>query len=303
MAFKLPILILSFNRPLLIKKQISLLKELKPIFIYFFSDGPRVNNISDNKKVNECRKIIKEGITWECITKFKFEKTNLGCGPGVSEAITWFFSNVNEGIIIEDDCFLNSSFFPFAERMLEIYKDDFSIAGITADYKLGSSTTNNYGFIPYSLIWGWATWKRAWEDYSLSLELFDKNDLPSTIRNMPKNQKKYWIENFEKISSEKQPHTWDFQFSYQVMSRNQKFIHPFTNLVSNLGFSSDATHTKNPFDKFSNLKTGEIIQPYKLNAKSSKYCNFLSKRIFTKKSKIRKLLSLSKSFFLKFLNY
>ena len=121
MAFKLPILILSFNRPLLIKKQISLLKELKPIFIYFFSDGPRVNNISDNKKVNECRKIIKEDITWECITKFKFEKTNLGCGPGVSEAITWFFSNVNEGIIIEDDCFLNRSFFPFAERMLEIY--------------------------------------------------------------------------------------------------------------------------------------------------------------------------------------
>ena len=302
MTFKIPILILSFNRPLLIKKQITLLKALKPEFIYIFSDGPRVNNISDIKKVDDCRKIFKEEISWECKTKFKFEKTNKGCGPGVSEAITWFFSNVNQGIIIEDDCFLDRSFFPFAEKMLEIYKDDLSIGGITADYKLGSSSTNNYGFIPYSLIWGWATWKRAWTDYSLNLESFDKNKLPSVISYMPKKQRKYWIENFERIASEKIPHTWDFQFSYQVMCRNQKFIYPFTNLVSNLGFSQDATHTKNSFDKFSNLETGEIIEPYKLNNRSKKYSDFLANHIFIKKSKIRKLFSYSKSFLFKFIN-
>ena len=299
MTFKIPILILSFNRPLLIKKQITFLKKLKPKFIYIFSDGPRVNNISDIKKVDECRKIFKEEISWECKTKFKFEDTNKGCGPGVSGAITWFFSNVNKWIIIEDDCFIDRSFFPFAEKMLEIYKDDLSIAGITADYKLGSSSTNNYGFIPYSLIWGWATWKRAWTDYSLNLELFDKNKLPSPISYMPKNQRKYWIDNFEKISSEKIPHTWD----YLVMSKNQKFIHPHTNLVSNLGFSSDATHTKNPFDKCSNLQTGEIKKPYIADYKSIKYKNFLAENVFINLSSSRKLLRVIKSFFLNLINY
>ncbi len=301
MRFKVPILILSFNRPSLINKQINLLKKLTPQSIYIFSDGPRKDNISDDIKVNECRKIFQESISWECKLNFKFEKTNQGCGPGVSKAISWFFSNVNEGIIIEDDCLLNESFFPFAEKMLESYENDSSVAGITADYKLGSSITSNYGFIPFPLIWGWATWKRSWLDYSLNLELFDKNNLPLAILNMPKNQKQYWIRNFEIISSMKTPHTWDFQFSYLVMSRNQKFIHPFTNLVSNLGFSSDATHTKNPFDKSSKLKTGRILSPYTLDNESKNYTKFLAKKIFTKKSKIRKFISLLKSFLLNFL--
>ena len=119
---------------------------------------------------------------------------------------------------------------------------------------------------------------------------------------MPNNQRKYWIDNFEKITSEKIPHTWDFQFSYQVMYRNQKFIHPFTNLVSNLGFSQNATHTKNPFDKCSNLKTGEIIKPYIADNKSIKYKNFLAKSVFINISISRKLLRVLKSFFLNLIN-
>ncbi len=301
MSFKIPILILSFNRPSLIKKQIDSLKELNPTSLYMYSDGPRNEIISDQKKVNKCRRIFHENITWNCKTKYKFEKTNKGCGPGVSEAITWFFSNVEKGIIIEDDCLLNKSFFPFAEEMLEIYENDFSIAGITADYKLGASFTNNYGFIPFPLIWGWATWKRSWEDYSLNLEKFDKNNMPPIFSKMPRNQKKYWIKNFEKISFEKRPHTWDYQFSYLVMSRNQKFIYPHTNLVSNLGFTKDATHTKNPYDKCSKLKTGEIFKPYQPDIKSDKYSNYLSKRVFINKSKLKKLLSYSKFFILNFI--
>ena len=298
MSFKVPILILSFNRPYLVKKQIKLLKSLNPKFLYIFSDGPRKEILSDQKKVNECRKIFHEEITWDCKTKLKFEKTNSGCGPGVSKAITWFFSSVEKGIIIEDDCFLEKSFFPFAEKMLEIYENDFSVAGITADYKLEACSTNNYGFIPFPLIWGWATWKRSWENYSLNLDAFDKNNIPQIVREMPQNQKKYWIKNFEKILYEKKPHTWDFQFSYLVMSRNQKFIYPFTNLVSNLGFSSDATHTKNPYDKNFQLKTGEICKPYKLETNSNEYTLYLKKRVFTYKSIFRKLLIYSKFFIL-----
>ena len=303
MGFNVPILLLSFNRPLLVTKQLKLLKELNPKSLYLFSDGPRKHVLSDHAKVNACRKIFQEEISWECDKQFKFEKNNQGCGPGVSEAISWFFKNVNEGIIIEDDCLISKSFFTFAESMLEIYRNDFNVAGITADYKLGSSNTNYYGFIPYPLIWGWATWRRSWQDYSLNLNNFDKKNIPEIYNNMPKNQKKYWIKNFEKISSEKIPHTWDYQFSFLVMSKNQKFIHPHTNLVSNLGFSSDATHTKNPFDKCSKLKTGEIIKPYIADVKSIKYKNYLAKSVFINISISRKLLRVLKSFFLNLINY
>ena len=303
MAFSVPILILSFNRPLLVERQIKLLQDLHPKELYIFSDGPRKDVSSDLEKVNDCRKLFKEYITWECKTKFKFEKKNKGCGLGVSTAISWFFSNVEEGIIIEDDCMIDKSFFPFAKEMLFLYKDDLNIAGITADYKIGSSKTNNYGFIPFSLIWGWATWKRSWEGYSFKLENFKDGEIPKIIKNMPKNQQKFWIENFEKIVSNKIPHTWDFQFSYLVMLRDQKFIYPHTNLITNLGFTIDATHTKNPFDENACLKTGKIFSPYQLDIASTKYAEFLAENCFTYKSKFRKIFYYLKSIIISFIKY
>ena len=302
MSFSVPILILSFNRPLLIKKQLKLLEKLNPKELYIFSDGPRKEISSDFAKVNECRKLFNEKISWDCKIKFKFEKKNKGCGLGVSNAISWFFSEVDEGIIIEDDCMIDKSFFPFAEEMLHLYRNDPKIAGITADYKLSSSNTNNYGFIPFSLIWGWATWKRSWEGYSLNLEEFKNGEIPNLIKNMPKNQKKFWIKNFEKIISEKIPHTWDFQFSYLVMKREQKFICPHTNLISNLGFTLDATHTKNPFNEFAELKTGKIYKPYQMEINDSKYSKYLSTNCFIYKSRLRKLFNYLKSFIINLIN-
>ncbi len=295
MSFKIPLLIISFNRPKLIYKQLNFLKNLAPLKLYIFSDGPRANIYSDIDKVNKCRFFFKNKINWQCDKYFKFEIMNKGCGLGVSEAITWFFKNEKEGIILEDDCFLSKSFFSFAEAMLEKYRFDYSIAGITADYKLSSSKTSKYGFIPYPLIWGWATWRRSWDGYSFNLEDFNKKELSGYVKSLPKNQKKYWISNFEKIKNSDIPHTWDFQYSYLVMKRNQNFIHPFTNLVSNQGFNSDATHTKNPFDKFSNLDLGLIIKPYEADIKTTKYANYLSKNLFVHKSFIFKIFIVFKN--------
>lgn len=304
MSFKIPLLIISFNRPELINKQLNILEELAPENLYVFSDGPRKNIISDIYKIDKCRFLFRNNIHWKCDTFFKFERKNKGCGLGVSDAITWFFNNVNEGIILEDDCFLSKSFFPFAEEMLEKYRNDSSIAGITADYKLSFSKTSKYGFIPFPLIWGWATWSRSWHGYSLNLKSFNKNQLSGYMKSLPKNQKKYWISNLERIKRSNFPHTWDFQYSYLVMKRNQKFIHPFTNLVSNHGFNSEATHTKNPFDKYSNLKLGLIEKPYEADIKTTTYTNFLSKNLFTNRSFILKIFIFIKNWikgnFLKF---
>jgi len=291
------LLIISFNRPELIYNQIKFLEELAPLKLYIFSDGPRAKINNDIDKIDKCRFLFKNKIKWECDKHFKFEKTNKGCGLGVSEAITWFFKNENEGIILEDDCFLSKSFFPFAEAMLEKYRFDNSVAGITADYKLSCSKTSKYGFIPFPLIWGWATWRRSWDGYSLNLKLFNKNKLSGYVKTLPKNQKKYWISNFEKIKNSNIPHTWDFQYSYLVMQRNQNFIHPFTNLVSNRGFNAEATHTKNPFDKFSNLELGLIKKPYEADMKNNEYANYLSNNLFLHRSFILKIFILIKNWF------
>ena len=290
MSFDVPILILSFNRPELIYKQLKLLKNLKPSTLYIFSDGPRKNNHSDYSKVYECRKLFQNNINWDCNKIFKFEQSNLGCGLGVSTAISWFFSNISEGLIIEDDCFLAESFFPFAKKMLEIYRNDSSIAGITADFKISSLQTSKYGFISYPLIWGWASWRRSWEGYSLYLKDFDNKKLPKRIRPMPKQQQQYWIYNFKKIQNSKKPHTWDVQFCYLVFARDQNFIHPFTNLISNQGFGLDATHTKNSFDEYSNLKLGIIKAPYELDLETKNYEEYLSHNLFIKKSILLKIV-------------
>ena len=216
MSFKIPLLILSFNRPILINNQLEFLEELAPEKLYIFSDGPRKNIISDINKVNKCRSLFKKNIKWKSDINFKFETKNKGCGLGVSDAITWFFNNVEEGIILEDDCILSKSFFPFAEEMLAKYRFDHSIAGITADYKLGYLKTSKYGFIPFPLIWGWAAWRRSWNGYSLNLNQYNKNQLSGNFQSLHENQKKYWIYNLEKIKRSKIPHTWDFQFSYLV---------------------------------------------------------------------------------------
>jgi len=296
--FEVPLLLLTFNRPKFVQKQLNSLRILKPNYLYIFSDGPREKNDHDYKNVFKSREILKKQIDWPCKIKYKFEEKNLGCGLGVSSAISWFFSFQEEGIIVEDDCILSQSFFYFAKEMLEEYRDNKNIAGITADYRLNYDKTSFYGFIPYPLIWGWATWKRSWESYSLHLDNYDENNLPEQIFKLPRNQKKYWIKNFNKIKRSEKPHTWDYQFSYLVLSRGQKFIYPFTNLVSNIGFDHNATHTKDAFDKFSYLKIGNIEKPYKIKENLT-YTNFLSKELFVNKSLLRRIIGKLKILFFK----
>jgi hypothetical protein len=294
MSYEVPVLLLTFNRPDLVEKQLVLLSQIKPNYLFVFSDGPRQGSNSDFEKVSSCREIL-NNINWECKIFKKFENKNLGCGKGVSSAISWFFSNIEEGIIIEDDCLLAESFFEFAKNMLDKYRNDISIAGITADYKLSSVNSSYYGFINYPLIWGWATWKRAWDGYSLSFKNIESQKLYSCFPDMPDNQKLYWKNNFKKIYESDNPHTWDYQFSYLVFNRKQKFIHPHTNLVKNIGFNSDATHTKTE-NEFAFLSLGKITAPY-IEKNDEIYNNYLSYEIFINNSYLIKIKKKLKYFF------
>lgn len=268
MAFNVPILLLIFNRPATTKTVIENLGRLKPRFLFVSADGPRQNVGSDFENCNAARKIVKENINWECEIKTNFREKNLGCKLGVSNGITWFFENVNEGIIVEDDCIVDISFFNFCEELLIKYREDERIMHIgAANFQDGRKRNeSSYYFSKMCHVWGWATWKRAWSKYDVDIHDFPEFVQKKKIQAIYPNVKmqKYFLRQFEKVYKNRLD-TWDYQWVYTVWKCNGLSIIPNVNMVKNVGFHLEATHTKNPNSKLILQKvesfTGKITHP------------------------------------------
>ncbi len=171
-----PILFIIFNRPNHTKTVFNKIRSIKPSNLYIASDGPRNNN--ELLIVDNLRKEIINQIDWSCNIKTLFRKKNLGCKIAVSSAIDWFFENVENGIIIEDDVLLDESFFYFAEELLDYYENDLRIWQISATNFLKHGfvrdVSYSYYFSFYGSIWGWATWKNRWKYYDRNIKLYDE---------------------------------------------------------------------------------------------------------------------------------
>jgi hypothetical protein len=261
---KSPLLFLTFNRFDTTKKVFEVIKQVKPPKLYLASDGARLNKSGEKEIVETVRNFLLNNIDWDCQINTLFRETNLGCGIAVSSAINWFFENEEMGIILEDDCLPSKSFFRFCDELLFKYKDDERIMHISGDnFQDGKQRGDaSYYFSKISHIWGWASWRRAWELYDFemkSLNNFITYKMAKNIWNQNKIQK-YWIKQFVKVSSGKID-TWDYQWNYSLIINNGLSILPNINLVENIGFNSEATHTKN-----SNLqlpKANQITFPLK----------------------------------------
>jgi hypothetical protein len=281
---EIPILLITFNRPDCLQQAIENLAKLKPTKVFIFSDGPRKNRFGDYGRVKKCRDIIDNQLKWKCVVKKKYRRKNLGCGLAMCSAITWFFKHNKYGIILEDDCIVSQSFFSFCAVLLKRYYRDNTVAGISADFKFiqNKLPANHYGFISFPQIWGWATWRRVWRKYKYTLS---EKDLigASWLDRFADREKKYWIKNISKIIN-KTIDTWDYQFSYLVLKNDLKFIFPMRNMVTNIGFGSAATHTKNICDSTSNLKRFEVKGPFIQKKNYKKYDNYLKSNYFIYRS-------------------
>lgn len=247
MSFEVPILLLIFNRPGLTTAVVRNIGKLKPRFLFIAADGPRQNVESDFENCNAARRVIEENIDWECEIKTNFREKNLGCKLGVSDGINWFFENVDEGIIIEDDCIVDISFFYFCEELLRKYREDERIMHIgAANFQDGKKRNrNSYYFSKMCHVWGWATWRRAWSKYDVTIQDFPKFIREKKIQAIYPNVKmqKYFLRQFEKVYKN-QLDTWDYQWLYTVWKHNGLSIIPNINMVENIGFHPEATHTK-----------------------------------------------------------
>lgn len=251
---KSPVLFLIFNRPENTKKVFQSIREAKPTRLFIAADGPRKDKIGEQNLCNETRKIV-EAVDWECIVKTLYRNENLGCKYAVSQSITWFFDNVSEGIILEDDCLPSNDFFRFCDQLLEKYREDTRIRFIGGSnfQKDNSPKRDSYYFSNLSHVWGWAGWKRAWNDYDVELEKYKNVDFRSVFYNLFGNKLLVddWTDIVAKLLNN-EIDTWDYQLSIINILNNGLSIIPHHNLISNIGFGTDATHTINS-NGFENL--------------------------------------------------
>lgn len=262
--FQTPILFLIFNRPEETKLVFDRIKLQKPKYLYIAADGPRVHVAGEKEICEQTRSIIKD-IDWDCELKTLFREENLGCGRAISGAINWFFDNVEQGIVMEDDCLPNDSFFPFCEEMLDKYKDDERVGVISGDNFLFDNfkVSNSYYFSKFPHIWGWATWKRAWAKYDFTMskwpELKDGKEFRAKFPEAT--TRYYWRNIFDKVYN-KEIDTWDYQWAFTCFINDFLSITPKHNLISNIGFgSANATHTNNKGGKFANMTTQSLEFP------------------------------------------
>ncbi len=258
-----PILFLVFNRPNATRQVFAQIRKAKPPRLYVAADGPRS---PEEKVVCEQVRAIVSTVDWDCEVHSLFRDENLGCGLAVSQAITWFFENEPEGIVLEDDCLPAGSFFGFCSAMLEQYRDDSRIGHIAgANHQKGIVRGDgSYYFSALTNVWGWAGWRRVWKDYDIniaSLPLFEKMEYLDKMSSQGpfRDYWPYYLRGHYNLGV----NSWDFQYSYLNMVNNRLSVTPNVNLISNIGCGEGATHSEadHPFAGFPLGEMDEIVHP------------------------------------------
>jgi hypothetical protein len=264
---KTPVAFIIFNRPDTTKRVFEAIRQAKPPKLLVIADGHRADRPEEAEKCAATRSII-DGVDWECEVLTNYSDINLGCGRRVSTGINWVFEQVEEAIILEDDCLPHVTFFEFCEFMLDRYHDDKRIMMISGTNYLRTwkSDIQSYHFSYYGGIWGWASWKRAWKYYDYEMSLWTDSELKDRVYDVIASEKEY--KNREKIFQQVYSgmiDTWDYQWSFARLLQSGLSIVPSVNLISNIGFGNDATHTKSNESAVSNIKSIEIEFPLKIN--------------------------------------
>ena len=234
----------------------------QPRQLFVAADGPRVDRDGEAQLCEESRRII-DKVDWPCEVKTLFREQNLGCREAVGGAISWFFENVEEGIILEDDCLPNESFFTFCAELLERYRHDHRVMCITGDnFQNGQkSGSASYYFSIYNHIWGWATWRRAWNHFDHNLSKWETLRRTFFLNKlMPRESVAYWTRVFDSVRN-REVNSWAYIWTFSCWARGGLTATPNVNLISNIGFDSRATHTVDHASRLANPPISELTFP------------------------------------------
>ncbi len=258
-----PVLLLAFNRADTTALVIESLRRVRPAELYFAVDGARPARPAEEERVRQVRDLVRS-IDWPCRVETLFRDANLGCKRAVSGAITWFFDHVEAGVILEDDCIADPSFFSFAAELLERFREDERVMVISGDnFQFGRQRTSySYYYSRYTHIWGWATWRRAWKQFDYGMErwpeLRDGNWLEDLLGD--RRQVRYWKAIFDETHADLNT-SWAYRWTYSVWLNSGLTVLPNANLVSNIGFGRDATNNWRRSSRFAALPSIPMAFP------------------------------------------
>jgi hypothetical protein len=260
------VLFLVFNRPNTTQKVFKAIQQAKPPKLYVAADGPRSDRAGEIELCNAVRQ-ISTAVDWPCELKILFRDENLGCKYAVSEAITWFFDNEEEGIILEDDILPASDFFHYCEFLLDYYRDKHEIMMISGCNPVSSryESPYTYDFSIYAVVWGWASWRRAWKRFDLNMHKWPSYNMNRQLSKLPKVGNIFpiiWTDIYEKTYLNKL-NTWDYQWFFSIHLNCSFVIIPNINLTINIGYGEDATHCNQGMPEYArNLITGDMPKNY-----------------------------------------
>lgn len=263
MTLTTPVIFIIFARPDLTARVFQAIAQARPKVLLVLADGPRFPE--EKEKCLKARRVL-DNVDWECEVLTNFADTNLGSKSRVASGLDWAFSIVEEAIILEDDCLPAPSFFNYCQTLLEYYRHDGRIMHISGNnFQFGRRRTPySYYFSKYTHNWGWATWRRAWKYFDVDMKSWPEFKSLNIIHSLSEdaNEQRYWIDIFDRTYAGS-IQSWDFQWLYTCWIQNALSILPHSNLVSNLGFRSDATHTskRNVLAQLPTVDIWNIVHP------------------------------------------
>jgi hypothetical protein len=245
-----PVLLLIFNRPDLAVAALAAIRAARPSRLYVAADGPRPGRPGEPELCERARRETLAAIDWPCEIKTLLRESNLGCARAVHGAVSWFFEQETEGIILEDDCIAAPAFFPFCSELLERYRTDRRVFAVAGDHFLGEDmpATPSYWFNGVFHVWGWASWRDRWVGVPLTVPAADADAIRSALHDagLTRAETSYWTPVFARVRQNTVPeqriNSWAYPAAYHAMVNRFVCISPTRNLVTNVGFGADSTH-------------------------------------------------------------
>jgi hypothetical protein len=260
-----PVAVIIFNRPEATKQVLAELAKVEPRRLFVIADGPREDHPEDRDRCMAARALF-ETVPWECDVMRCYADVNLGCGRRPATGVSWVFDQVEEAVILEDDCVPHPTFFRFCDELLAKYRDDERIMHIAGNnFQFGQTRGPfSYFFSRFNLAWGWASWRRAWRHFDLKLSMWpllrDTGWLLDVVGDPE--AARVWQREFDRAHAQHgDVDYWDHQWTFACWAHNGLSILPTSTLITNIGFGTDATHTRSSRDRRAFLSTEEMRFP------------------------------------------
>jgi hypothetical protein len=241
-----PVAFLIFNRPDTTEKVFAEIAKVRPTKLLVVADGPRVDRPGEIQKCIAARAII-DRLDWSCEVLKHYSETNLGCKKRVTSGLDWVFDHFEEAIILEDDCVPSPSFFRYCQELLERFRSDTRVMQICGFNRMGQvgGYPYSYYFSKYGPVWGWASWRRAWRNNDVDMKAWTaiKNDRANHFFCDDNREIEWRLSLYDRLCKG-EIDTWDYQWGFAKLINSGLSVIPRHNLIRNIGFREDATHTK-----------------------------------------------------------